>query len=37
MIQGVLFAGGIGILLTVTFCVLSKVLSDKYAEMLGKE
>ena len=31
------FLGGIGILLTFIFCVLSKILSNKYAEMLGKE
>lgn len=29
--------GGTGFLLTFAFCVLSKVLSDKYAKMLGKE
>jgi len=28
---------GIGILLTIVFCALSKILSNKYAEMLGKE
>ena len=28
---------GMGILLTVVFCTLSKILSDKYAQMLGKE
>lgn len=28
---------GMGILLTVVFCTLSKILSDKYARMLGKE
>ena len=37
----ILFAGllldGRGILLTVIFCVLSKLLSDRYAKMLGKE
>lgn len=31
------FLGGIGILLTSIFCVLSKILSNKYAEMLGKD
>ena len=31
------FLGGIGILLTFIFCVLSKILSNKYAEMLGKD
>ncbi len=28
---------GIGIILTAVFCVLSKILSNKYAKMLGKE
>ena len=28
---------GIGIVLTAVFCVLSKLLSNKYAVMLGKE
>ncbi|MBQ6898097.1 MAG: zf-HC2 domain-containing protein [Clostridia bacterium] len=37
IMQGVLFLGGIGILLTLVFCVLSKTLSDIYAKMLGKE
>lgn len=37
VMHGVLFLGRIGILLTAVFCVLSKVLSNKYAEMLGKE
>ena len=37
VMQGVLFFGGIGILLTSVLCVLSKVLSNKYAKMLGKE
>ena len=32
-----LFLGRIGILLTAVFCVLSKVLSNKYAKMLGKD
>lgn len=31
------YALSIGIVLTVIFCVLSKLLSDKYAKMLGKE
>lgn len=35
--EGIVFIFGIGILLTAVFCVLSKVLSDKYAKMLGKE
>ncbi len=29
--------GGIGIVLTAVLCILSKILSNKYAEMLGKE
>ena len=37
VMHGVLFLGGIGILLTAVFCVLSKVLSNKYAKMLGKD
>ncbi len=37
VMQGVLFLGGIGILLTSVFCVLSKALSNKYAGMLGKD
>lgn len=38
VMQGVLlFFGGIGIALTLVFCVLSKILSAKYAEMLGKD
>lgn len=36
VMQGVLFLGGIGILLTSVLCVLSKVFSNKYAKMLGK-
>ncbi len=35
--EGILFIFGVGILLTSAFCVLSKVVSDKYATMLGKE
>lgn len=35
--QGILLLNGIGILLTVVFCVLSKTLSNQYAKMLGKE
>ena len=35
--EGILFVFGVGILLTSVFCILSKVLSDKYAIMLGKE
>ncbi len=37
VMQGVLFFCGAGFLLTGVFCVLSKILSDKYAKMLGKE
>ena len=37
VMHGVLFLGRIGILLTAVFCVLSKILSNKYAKMLGKE
>lgn len=37
VMQGVLFLGGISVLLTSIFCVLSKILSNKYAEMLGKD
>lgn len=37
MLQGLTFLFGIGILSTVVCCVLSKVLSNKYAKMLGKE
>ena len=37
IMQGILFFYGIGFVLTFVFCVLSKVLSDKYARMLGKE
>ena len=36
LFAGLLLDGG-GILLTVIFCVLSKLLSDRYAKMLGKE
>ena len=32
-----LLDNGIGILLTVVFCASSKILSDRYAGMLGKE
>lgn len=35
--QGVLFLNGLGIVLTVVFCILSKTLSNQYAKMLGKE
>jgi hypothetical protein len=37
IIEGIVFIFGVGILLTVIFCILSRVLSDKYAKMLGKE
>lgn len=37
VMQGVAFLGGFGFLLTFVFCILSKVLSDRYAKMLGKE
>lgn len=33
----ILFLNGIGILLTVVLCALSKILSNQYAKMLGKE
>lgn len=36
-LHGILFLLGGGIVLTGVFCVLSKILSHKYAEMLGKE
>ena len=36
-LHGILFLLGGGIVLTIVFCVLSKILSDKYAEMLGKD
>ena len=36
-LHGILFLLGGGIVLTVVFCVLSKILSCKFAEMLGKE
>lgn len=36
IMQSVIFLCGIGFLLTMVFCVLSKILSNKYAEMLGK-
>ncbi len=37
IIYSLVLLNGLGVLLTVIFCVLSKVLSDKYAKMLGKE
>lgn len=37
MLHALLLLNGIGILLTVVFCILSKTLSNQYAKMLGKE
>jgi len=37
VMQGILFFYGIGFLLTLVFCVLSKILSAQYAKMLGKD
>lgn len=37
IIHSIILLNGIGILLMFVFCILSKVLSDKYAKMLGKE
>lgn len=37
VMQGLLFLNGLGIVLTVAFCILSKTLSNQYAKMLGKE
>ena len=37
VLQGAGVVFGLGIFLTVLFCVMSKVFSDKYAKMLGKE
>ena len=37
IIRQILYWNGMGIFLTLVFCILSKVLSDKYAKMLGKE
>ena len=37
IMQSVIFLCGIGFLLTMVFCVLSKILSNKYAVMLGKD
>lgn len=37
ILQASLMLNGIGIILTIVFCILSKVLSGKYADMLGKE
>ncbi len=37
VMQGILFLNGPGIVLTIVFCTLSKILSNQYAKMLGKE
>ena len=37
VMQGILYLNGLGIVLTIVFCVLSKTLSNQYAKMLGKE
>ena len=37
ILHALLLLNGIGILLTVVFCTLSKTLSNQYAKMLGKE
>ena len=37
ILHALLLLNGIGILLTVAFCTLSKILSSQYAKMLGKE
>ena len=37
VMQGLLFLNGLGIVLTVAFCILAKTLSNQYAKMLGKE
>lgn len=37
ILHALLLLNGIGILLTVVFCILSKTLSNQYAKMLGKE
>lgn len=37
VMQGLLFLNGLGIVLTIAFCILSKTLSNQYAKMLGKE
>ncbi len=36
-LHGLLLLNGVGILLTIMFCALSKFLSNQYAKMLGKE
>ena len=37
VLRAMLLLNGLGIILTVVFCILSKTLSDQYAKMLGKE
>ena len=37
ILWALLLLNGIGILLTIAFCALSKILSNQYAKMLGKE
>ena len=37
IIRQILYWNGMGIFLTLVFCILSKMLSDKYSKMLGKE
>lgn len=37
VLQAMLFQYSLGLFLTVIFCVLSKLLSNKYAALLGKE
>lgn len=37
ILHALLLLNGIGILLTIAFCALSKILSNRYAKMLGKE
>lgn len=37
VMQGMLYLNGLGVVLMVVFCILSKILSNQYAKMLGKE
>ena len=37
ILQAVLLMNSIGILLSIVFCTLSKVLSNRYAKLLGRE
>lgn len=37
ILQALLLLNGFGIMLTIVFCALSKILSNQYAKMLGKE